>query len=240
MQVFIDIETIPDQSEGAINRFMEGPAKCPHKTKGAIGDDLGMTPEQVKFIGLEDLKQKWIDTKGEEAVKIQAEEKWLKTSFDGAYGQIICIGYSVNGNKPECLSISDFGTEADLLVDFWRSIMEGNQRRDPQFVAHNAKFDLPFLWHRSVINGVNPNCTFDPNARQGKLRYCTMEAWAGFNGMIGLDRLCGILGVKGKTEGITGADVWPEYQKGNIEKIKDYCKDDVSALIEVYNRLNFK
>lgn len=239
MKLFLDIETVPDQSKGAIDRFMGADVKCPLKTKGDIGKDLGMPESEYKFIGAEDLKQLWIEKKGKEAATAQAEEKWLKTSFDGAYGQIVCIAFAVNDG--EIAVVTDEGrTEKEMLEDFWSLASFGNEMRTPTMIAHNAKFDLPFLYHRSVINGVEPSFIFDPHSRQGSKRYCTMEAWAGFNGMIGLDRLCEILGIKGKQDGMSGADVWPEYEKGNVAKIAEYCKEDVRALIDVYNKLNFK
>lgn len=237
MNIFIDIETIPDQSPGALDRFMDDSVKvtCPHKTKAAIGADLGMVESEYKFIGADDLKQKWIDSKGEDAKKEQAKEKWLKTSFDGGYGQICCICISVG--------VFDFKLtakhEKQLLTDFWHEINRVTDNRAPFFIAHNAKFDLPFLFHRSVINQVKPNQFFKPFGRHNVDHFCTMEGWAGYNGRIGLDRLCGILGVTGKTEGMSGADVWPEYQKGNIDKIAEYCMDDVRATKSVYNLLTF-
>jgi predicted PolB exonuclease-like 3'-5' exonuclease len=239
MKVFIDLETIPDQTEGAINKIAETlTVKCPFTTKGDIGKDLGMTAEDIKFIGANDLKQKWVDVKGSEAAKAQAEDKWLKTSFDGARGHIICIGYAFNNYEIKVLTTESM-SEKEMLAEFWQDVSDTALSKPKQFIAHNANFDFPFLWHRSVINGVSPAFRFDPYQRQGDKRYCTMEAWAGFNGKIGLDALCDILGIEGKTEGMSGADVWPEYQKGNIQKIADYCADDVSALRAVYNRMNF-
>ena len=238
MRVFVDIETIPDQSEGAIDRYIGGDVKCPLKTKGDIGKDLGMSAEEYKFIGAEDLKQMWIDKKGAVAAKAQAESKWLKTSFDGARGQIVCISYAID--ERHIINLSDEGSsERDMLMKFWAHIEEERLSKPLQFVAHNANFDLPFLWHRSVINVVHPGFKFDPFARQGAHRYCTMEGWAGFKGMIGLDDLASILGLEGKSKGMKGSDVWPEYQKGSIAKISEYCGDDVRVLRDIYYRLNF-
>jgi len=238
MKVFVDIETIPDQSEGALEKIVESiDVRCPHKTKADIGKDLGLAPNEIKFTGAEDLKQKWIAEKGNEAAKLQAEEKWLKTSFDGAYGEIICIGLAVDDGEV-CVLKNEDGEKA-LLDKFWSTVILGKERREPQVIAHNANFDLPFIWHRTVIHGVHPSFDFNPYARQGSRRYCTMEAWAGFKGMIGLDRLCSILGVDGDKGGMSGADVWPEYKAGNLEKIANYCANDVELLRKVYNRLTF-
>ena len=238
MKIFLDIETIPDQSEGALERFMGGEVKCPFTTKGDIGKDLGMTEAEYKFIPAADFKAMWVEKKGKEAAKAQAEEKWLKTSFDGARGQIVCISYAFNQGSIIRRSVANC-SEKQMLTDFWQEVEEMTQSKPKQFVAHNANFDLPFLFHRSVINEVRPSFRFDPWARQGEKHYCTMEAWSGFKGMISLDSLAEILGVAGKSKGITGADVWPEFQKGNIDKISEYCADDVRVLRDIYNKMNF-
>jgi 3'-5' exonuclease len=235
MEIVIDIETIPDQSEGAIDRYMGDPVKCPHTNKADIGKSLGMEEKEYKFITVPDLKAMWVEKKGEAAVEEQAESKWLKTSFDGAYGQICCICIYVNGEY-----ISFVGAEFEILANFWDRVDQILNNRIPFFIAHNAKFDLPFLFHRSVINGVQPAKGFNPHGRNGQGHYCTMESWSGFNNRIGLDRLAEVLGIDGKMEGMSGADVWPEYQKGNIARIAKYCKNDVEVTKNVYEKLNFK
>ena len=238
MNIIIDIETIPDQSLGAIDRYMGDDIKvsCPHKTKAAIGADLGMNENEYKFIGAEDLKQKWVNEKGDKAKKEQAESKWLKTSFNGGYGQICCVCFSFEGELFTFLDKS----EGKLLHCLWDKIDHLLSGRHPNFIAHNAKFDLPFLYHRSVVNSVKPVRGFKPYGRHGHDYFCTMEAWAGFNGKIGLNRLAEILSLGQKAEGMSGADVWPEYQKGNIKKIAEYCKQDVQLTSDVYDRLTFK
>ena len=65
------------------------------------------------------------------------------------------------------------------------------------------------------------------------------EAWEGFNGRIKLDTLAKILNVGKKTEGIDGSKVFGEWQEGNIEKIADYCNDDVQLTLDIYNKLTY-
>ena len=104
------------------------------------------------------------------------------------------------------------------------------------FVAHNKKFDLPFLFKRFVINGIEPKFNFDAYAKK---HICTMELWEGFGGRISLDNLANQLGLGGKYEGMDGSQVWPEFKAGNIDKIAEYCADDVRLLREIYNKINF-
>ena len=111
MNIFLDLETIPDQSEDAIYKYKSDVVRCPHKTKGDIGKDLGMSPDEYKFIGAEDFKQLWIEKKGNAAVMAQTEEKWLKTSLNADRGELACIGFAFNNYDIRTISRTEFKTE---------------------------------------------------------------------------------------------------------------------------------
>ena len=65
MNVFLDIETVPDQSENALEKFIDNiVVKCPHKTKDLIGKDLGLSANDIKFTGKNDLELMWIEKFG--------------------------------------------------------------------------------------------------------------------------------------------------------------------------------
>jgi predicted PolB exonuclease-like 3'-5' exonuclease len=217
VDIVIDIETIPDQSEGAIKRISKN---IKH-------------PAQMK-------KQETIDDWHNGAGKYAGEkdkaiqEAYLKTSFNGGYGQIVCICADFEGEE---YSFTTTGDDKGLLKEFWSCVYD--KTVSTYFIAHNAKFDLPFLFHRSIINNVKPARDFKPHGKHGNSYFCTMEAWAGFNGRISLDELSNILGVGSKTEGMSGDQVWPEYQKGNIQKIAGYCMDDVRLTKAIYERLKY-
>lgn len=215
MNVYLDLETIPEQNPNM--------------------DDyraLVKVPGNMK-------KQETIDAWMKENLESEAEKLWLKTSFDGGKGQICCIGVSIDGG--DVVTITE-PSESLMLVSLNMLITDSHDfaRGKPEvnFICHNAKFDLPFLHKRFVVNGIKPQFKCNFNGRHGQHHFCTMEEWAGFNGRISQDNLCKILGLKTKP-GMTGADVWPEYQKGNIDKIAEYCKHDVESVIEIHKRLTW-
>lgn len=234
--IVVDVETIPDQSENAVSDIEKNlTVKAPDLTKPKLIDALDLGSDG-KFKTVPELKEMWLEKFGAQAKKEQAESEWLKTSFDGSYGQIICICASINGVIEKYTDEHD--NEAGLLDRFWSDVSK--QTRSPMFVAHNAKFDLPFIYKRSVINGVEIPVIFKPYGRHGSQYFCTMEAWEGFNGRIKLDTLAKILKVGKKTEGIDGSKVFGEWQDGNIKKIADYCRDDVQLTLDIYNKLTIK
>ena len=221
LNCYIDIETLPEQN----------PNMDDYKS-------LVKAPGNMK-------KQETIDKWMEENLESEAEKLWLKTSFDGGKGQICCIVVSYAG-----ITESIVGEEGKILTKLNDVINifdpRGNivdkprTKAEVNFIAHNAKFDLPFLHKRFVVNGIKPQFKCNFNGRHGQHHFCTMEEWAGYNGRISQDNLCKILGIESSKDKMDGSQVWPEYQKGNIDKIAEYCADDVRALIEIHKRLTWQ
>lgn len=229
MNVFIDIETIPDQTVGAVASIAENlEVKAPGLTKPKLIEALDLG-EQGKYKTVDELKELWVAEFAESEKENQATEQWLKTSFDGGKGQLCCVGIA-RGDDPV---ITLTGSEKQMLESINVLLKE---YPSVTFVAHNKKFDLPFLFKRFVINGVEPQFSFDAYAKK---HICTMELWEGFGGRISLDNLAKQLGLGGKYEGMDGSQVWPEFKVGNIDKIAEYCADDVRLLREIYNKINF-
>lgn len=229
MNVFIDIETIPDQTVGAIASIAENlEVKAPSLTKPKLIEALDLG-DQGKYKTVDELKELWVSTFAESEKENQATEQWLKTSFDGGKGQLCCVGIAI-GEDPV---ITLTGSEKQILESVNVLLKE---YPSVTFVAHNKKFDLPFLFKRFVINGIEPQFNFDAYTKK---HICTMELWEGFGGRICLDNLAKQLGLGGKYDGMDGSQVWPEFKAGNIDKIAEYCADDVRLLREIYNKINF-
>lgn len=175
-----------------------------------------------------------------------ADSAWEKTSFNPDVAPIacICIGYFDLGEYKKIEFTNDeLTTEANMLDDFHFTVNDlcsknGAQITKPNFIGHNlAKFDLPFIWKRSVINNV-ACCTGVKwvDARHGSNCFDTMTAWAGFGNRISADNLCKLLGIKGKTEGMDGSLVYETWQT-DPHKVIEYCHDDVTLVKEIHARL---
>ena len=167
-----------------------------------------------------------------------------KTVFDGGMGQIVCIGWAVNGDAPQSLHVSDLSAEQerDLLARFFAQMKRADSTHGtrPSLIGHNAvSFDIPYLWKRAVIHGVRPPLWWPRNPKPwSDAVQDTMHMWAGDRDRISLDKLCKVLGLTGK--GITnGADVWPLAQAGRFEEIADYCRHDVEITREAWRRMVF-
>ena len=194
--IFIDIETIPDQTQGAVEQIAESlEVKAPstHNKPDFIKDlNLG---DSAKYKTVSELKQMWVEEFAESKRIEQAKEQWLKTSFDGGKGNLCCVGITDDDKSITTLT----GDEVTILESLNIYL---RQYSTVTFVAHNKRFDLSFLFKRMVINGVKPEFVFDPHSKK---HICTMELWEGFGGKISLDKLANQLDLGGKIDGMFGS-----------------------------------
>ena len=225
MNVFIDIETIPQQPEEATKAEIAKTIEAPAAMK---------KPETIKA---------WHDGEGKYAgVKEKAiDDAYRKTSFDGAKGEICSIAWKADGdNQIESASRAKY-SEREVIRGFFDSVSLLCKGRPPFFIGQFiGGFDLKFIFHRAIILGVRPPFGIPFAGRHGKDFYCTQAAWAGFGGRMSQDNLCKALGIEGKPDDIDGSKVWDFYKAGKIDRIEEYNRYDVETVETIYNRINFK
>lgn len=165
-----------------------------------------------------------------------------KTSFDGAFGRVVCIGYHLPGSIE---TDAVWGLlEPDLLAAF-NDVLDQiprNMWSAITIVGHNvSSFDLRFLYQRYIVNGIRPHAIINVavSAKSWDTKvYDTMTQFAGYGKTISLDKLCMALGIEGKGD-ISGADVWPMVQAGRLSEVAEYCRHDVKITRAVYDRMTF-
>jgi len=223
MHVYLDCETIPSQRNEAKAR-----AAARVSPPGNISKAETIAKwEAEKRPGLED-------------------EEWRKSSFDGGWGECVCICWAVLDEEVSAATrptIAD--SEADMLRTFFGS-MEGAQIRHHgrpiTWVGHNIGFDLRFLFQRAVVLGVQPSVQLRQDATpwSGKV-VDTMHEWAGTRGSVKLVDLCAALRIDvGHEDTITGAEVWDTYKAGNFDVVLRHCRADVERVRAVHRRLLFQ
>lgn len=240
--VYLDIETIPTDREDVISeltRYVQENVKPPSGyTKPDFARELGLTGNDAKFTTVAEMQNMWVEMFGKDRASEQVSEAIHKTGLDAAFGRVAVICYAVGDGAVMSLD-SQYCNEADLLRDFFATMRNLSSNQQIKFVAHNAAFDLPYLFRRAVVNRVNPSMRVNWMGRHEKDYFCTMEAWAGFKGKISADKLAKALGLKGKTEGMHGSQVWPEIKAGNWQKVIDYCADDVDLCRRIHKAITF-
>lgn len=206
-KLFLDIETLPAGEES------QSVLKLLHAKKAA-----------KKLVVPED------GEKGGE----DFEQYLLKTSFDGAFGRILCVGYALNNDPAEILYNGD--DERETLRQFWE--LAG---RADLFIGHNVMdFDLRFIYQRSIVNKVAPSKEISFARYRNYPIFDTMKEWVKWSfGTVGLESLALALGIPSPKDGIDGSQVYDFYKKGKVDEILEYCKRDVDTTREVYKRITF-
>ncbi len=139
-------------------------------------------------------------------------------------------------------SLGDLQSDEKKLVQDFFDLIE---RYTPQLVSWNGGgFDLPVLNYRALINdvvasrywemgesGEYDSRDFKWNNYIGRyhLRHLDlMDMLARYQGKANapLDALAKLCGFPGKL-GMDGSQVWPAYQAGKLQEIRNYCETDV-------------
>lgn len=218
--IHLDIETIPTQRQD-------------------VRDFIAKTVTHPGTISKAETIAKW----NEESRPAAIQEAIDKTGLDGAFGQIVCIGFDLcDAGEADAIYGLD---EADVLTRFNDAlkVIRHADLLSTTIVGHNVSgFDLRFLLQRHIVNGIRPHPLIARAAQakpwETEKVFDTMVQFAGVGNRISLDKLCLALGLPGKGD-ITGADVWPMVQAGKLAEVADYCIDDVRKTRAVFKRMTF-
>jgi hypothetical protein len=204
-----------------------------------VRDYIASTIKPPGTIKLPASIEKWNKESKEEAV----EEAIAKTGLDGAFGQIVCIGYDLTGSDDPSVI---YGLDERVLLTQFSDAL--NTIPQSMFSAmticgHNVVgFDIRFLWQRYIVNGIKPhpiiNVAVNAKAWDSKV-YDTMTQFAGYGKTISLDKLCLALGVPSPKGDMDGSMVSQYVADGRIEEVAAYCCKDVAATRAVYQRMTF-
>lgn len=214
--LFLDIETIPAQTERAKDRIA-ATVKPPAQMKKA---------ETIAA---------W-EKDGKEQAIFEAVDK---TSFDGGLGHVCCIGWAIDNEEVESESCLTVEEEAKRIAVFFNAV--GNEiptYGNVTVVGHYISgFDIRFLTQRAIVLGVKlPNWWPAEAKPWGNEIFDTMIKWAGAKGTISLDNLCFALGIEGKGD-VDGSMVAQMFKDGKHEKIAQYCRDDVERVRQVHKKM---
>lgn len=216
IDIFVDIETIPCQSPEYRARVREN-IKVPAQFK---------KPDSIAA---------WLAENAETAT----DEAVAKTSFEPAYGHIICIGWAVEDGPARCYDARIVDEEVNVLEAFFHEVQSSCGVHMVRWIGHYISgFDLRFLLNRAIVLGVQlPSKLILPRDIKpwGDQVFDTMTAWSGPKGTISQDSLAKAFGMAGKGD-FDGSMVAEAWANGEHEKIAAYCRDDVETVRSIYRR----
>ena len=175
-----------------------------------------------------------------EALQRLDEELYEKSSFDGTFSKIVCIGLLEFSDNLDPRGATSWygGNEQELLRRFWAHLA---QLRPSLFITHNGlNFDLPFIKKRSIIHQVRPTMEINLAKFRSEPVYDTMSIWSNWDnrGWVKLDVLARALNVESKSG--SGSQVAQMWADGQGKEIALYCLQDTYVTYGCYCRMNFK
>jgi hypothetical protein len=214
--LYLDIETIPAQSDearAAVAATVKPPA----------------TMKKAETIAAWEAEQK----------ASAVEEAIAKTSFNAAFGQICCIGFTFDDAPATSISWPiNVDNEKRMITAFFDEAGAIIGNRFPTLVGHFITgFDIRFIWQRCMVLGIRVPAWLpkDPKPWEGGV-FDTMTAWAGARDTISMDNLCRALGVDGKGD-VDGSMVGRMFAEGKHKEIAAYCRDDVDRTRAIHRKM---
>jgi uncharacterized protein YprB with RNaseH-like and TPR domain len=224
--LIFDIETVGDSwsdldavTQGSLSRWVERTSKDKSAYELLMRDlkeGLGFSPltGKVIAIGLYDKERK--------------------------QGAVYYTGTPDEADVAEGEYIFKQRSEKEMLEDFW----EGARSYD-RFVTFNGRaFDVPFLLHRSVVNGVMPTCDLMDGRylyQQKNIQHIDLQDQLTFYGVMNkrpnLHLFCRAYGIESpKDLGVAGEDVAGLFSKKQFRDIALYNARDVAATAQLYEK----
>ncbi len=173
------------------------------------------------------------------------EEAVAKTSLDGAFGQVVCIGYQLDDDAQASVI---YGLDEPTLLSEFNCALEAipkSERFTTTVIGHNVSaFDLRFLMQRYIVNGIRPHIILARAAQakpwESEKVFDTMVQFSGVGNRISLDKLCMALGVPTSKGDMDGSKVGQAVADGRLADVATYCQRDVEATRAVYHRMTFQ
>ena len=119
--------------------------------------------------------------------------------------------------------------------------MEKIAALSPQLVTFNgSSFDLPVVRYRAMVHGVAaPGLAARPYFHRytdDAIELCDVLSSFSSQAKATLHELCRVMGLPGKPDGMTGAEVEKYYRDGHIREIAEYCESDVLNTYRIWLR----
>lgn len=217
-----------------------------------VGEDWDVLDETTKEVLTRYVMRSTLE--GQER-NIQLQDLKEGLGFSPLTGRVVAIGlydkerkqgavyYTGNGSEPDEHQgeyVFKQRSEKEMLEDFW----EGAKSYDT-FVTFNGRgFDVPFLLHRSAINGILPTRSLMEGRylyQQKEVRHVDLQEQLTFYGSMvrrpSLHLFCRAYGIESpKAGGVQGDDVAELYREKKFRDIALYNSRDVTATSELYEK----
>ena len=178
--------------------------------------------------------------------EITAKDLYEQAGIWAEFGKIIVIsvGFYVKDDGSEFRKKSFASDDEKEVLQSFADLLNTKyfQRSDIKLCAHNGKeFDFPYIARRMIINKIKlPKQLSVFGKKPWETPFCdTMELWrfGDYKHYTSLELLTHILGIPSPKQDIDGSEVAKVYYEDkDLERIKNYCENDVEAIAQVMLR----
>jgi predicted PolB exonuclease-like 3'-5' exonuclease len=168
-----------------------------------------------------------------------------KGSFNSLACLYFCFSHSTNSPLLSVSQVTSFITTLTLMPSLvYRRkyfVYLVFQILTPQLVTFNgSSFDLPVLRYRAMVHGLAaPGLAARPYFHRytdDAVDLCDVLSSFSSQAKATLHELCRVMGLPGKPDGMTGAEVEKYNRDGHIREIAEYCESDVLNTYRVWLR----
>ncbi len=203
-------------------------------------------PETMQELWVKKAKTfRMADDENADPAKLFADKGGIFSEFS----RVVCIGIGsiINSEKESIFRLKAIADndEKVLLKNFIELIERfAKANKELKFCGHNIKeFDLPFLCRRMIINGLKlPPALQLSNKKPWEIHHIdTLEMWkfGDYKNYTSLALLAAVLGIPSPKNDIDGSMVGKVFwEEKNIERISNYCLQDVLTTCKVFLHLN--
>jgi len=187
----------------------------------------------------------WAQQKGHED-----EDAWHLAALYPEFGRTCCVVLTEYDSSifaresrtfAQVLAHNTDEAEKDLLEAMEVAAYDLSKGSDISLIGHNLKgFDIPFLAKRFMALGLQvPDFLRVAGKKPWEITHQdTMELlkFGSFSPM-SLRSAALMLGIEDPKETVSGAQVADLYEAGELDKIETYCRGDVAATYQIYQKL---
>ena len=203
--------------------------------------DIETVPEIYNYKELKSGKKEIWDE------KYGGEKKYPISSILAEFGKIICISvgfFDLKTSKKRSFRIKSFiGEEIEILGNFKTLCDSHFHLKSSLLCAHNGReFDFPFIARRMIINKIKLPKILDMHQKKPwEIPHLdTLHLWkfGDYKSSISLRLLSEVLGLSSKKIKLDGKEIANKfYLEKQMDKIVEYCENDVLVLSQVILRL---
>lgn len=212
--------------------------------------DIETVPQHGSYAALPDRwKNLWNKKAARLAKKDETpEELYPRAGIYAEFGKIVCVsvGFIHENTRERAFRLKSFygDNETELLMAFCDLLNSSYHSKSHFLCAHNGKeFDFPYLCRRILAHGIAmPNILDLSGKKPWDVKHLdTLQLWkfGDFKSYTSLDLLAAVFNLPSPKENLDGSQVFSTYyQEKELEKIRQYCEQDVVTLASVFLKMN--